>query len=86
MNSAAKWSVIVALVIGLATIASWPTGLASSWMEHFQVVGSNARYIALSKYQVLATTKEIRRLTFEEWTKYCILGQQLGFFETCPPR
>jgi hypothetical protein len=86
MNKWTKWSTILATIIALGTVLSWPTGLASDFLTHWQLVGANTKWIALSDFKVLDGIRKQRQLTFDEWNTWCILGQQLGYWKRCPPR
>ena len=86
MNSLTKWSVIVGLLIGVGTLATWPTGLARDYIEYWQLVGSNTQWIRLVDFRSLDEIRKRRQLTVREWRIWCTLGKQLGYWSQCPPR
>ena len=86
MNGLAKWSAIAAIVVVIPTLAAWSSGVGEVFIEHWQTVGANQKWIALAEFKVLAEAKAERKLTFDEWVVWCQLGLRLGFFKVCPPR
>ena len=85
MKPLQRWSLITGTLIALSTIIAWPTGLATNLVEHFQVVGANAKWIALAEFKRLNAIRKVRKLTIEEWSNWCYLGQTLGYWVVCPP-
>jgi hypothetical protein len=86
MNWFTKFSAVIAVLGGLATLGLWPTGLASQAYDHFRLPVANSQWIALADFQRLNAIRKERQLTFQEWHTWCILGQQLGYWKRCPAR
>ena len=86
MNGLTKWSAIAAIAVAVPTLAVWSSGVTGNFVEHWQTVGANQKWIALAEFKRLSLIKSARVLTFEEWATWCELGLQLRFFKMCPPR
>ena len=84
MSKLQRWALIVSILVGASALAAWPTGLANNFVEHFQTVGANAKWIALAEFKRLSAIRKVRKLTVEEWSNWCYLGQRLGYWTRCP--
>lgn len=81
-----KLAALTALVVALSGGTVAGIGWAGQMLEHFDQVAANSQWIALSRFEQLSAIRKARKLTFEEWRTWCILGQQLGYWQKCPTR
>lgn len=86
MKQLQRWSLIIGLAVAAPTVMIWPTGIAATFVEHWQTVGANEKWIALAEFKRLAAIKSVRKLSIEEWSNWCYLGQKLGYWRRCPAR
>ena len=41
MKQLQRWSLIIGLAVAAPTVMIWPTGIAATFVEHWQTVGAN---------------------------------------------
>ena len=58
MNGLAKWSAIAAIVVAIPLSAAWYSSVGEVFVEHWQLVGANSKWISLTEYKVLDALKE----------------------------
>ncbi len=85
-----KISLVIGILIAIPAL-TWPTGIITAGMEHFELVAANTTYIRTARFVKLDQLKfqlgkQGKKIPHTSWVAWCNLGKQLGYWKVCPPK